>query len=100
MPGRQSLGTAGGVAPAGFLLWLDHMQIVPNHREREFMQRLRGRGWVRASQIPDAAITLKHLIEKRWVERQGHGADASYRITDEGIAAKTALIPLTRRCDN
>ena len=100
MPGRQSLGTAGGVAPAGFLLWLDHMQLVPTHREREFMQRLRGRGWVKASQIPDAAITLKHLLEKRWVERQGRGADASYRISDEGIAAKTALIPLTRRCDN
>jgi hypothetical protein len=100
MPGRQSLGTAGGVAPAGFLLWLDHMQLVPNHREREFMQRLRGRGWVKASQIPDAAITLKHLLEKRWVERQGRGADASYRISDEGIAAKTALTPLTRRCDN
>jgi hypothetical protein len=63
MPGRQSLGTAGGVAPAGFLIRLDHMQIVPNHREREFMQRLRGRGWVRASQIPDAAITLKDLIK-------------------------------------
>jgi hypothetical protein len=52
-------------------------------REREFMQRLRGRGWVEASQIPDAAITLKHLLEKRWVERQGHGVDASYRITEE-----------------
>ena len=97
MPGRQSLGTAGGVAPAGFLLWLDHMQLVPNHREREFMQRLRGRGWVKASQIPDAAITLKHLLEKRWVERQGRGADASYRITEEGITAKTTSIPLTMR---
>jgi hypothetical protein len=72
------------------------MQIVPNHREREFMQRLRGRGWVKASQIPDAAITLKHLLEKRWVERQGHGADASYKITEEGIAAKTAPTPLAR----
>ena len=97
MPGRQSLGTAGGVASAGFLLWLDHMQLVPNHREREFMQRLRVRGWVKASQIPDAAITLKHLLEKRWVERQGRGADASYRITEEGITAKTAPIPLTKR---
>ena len=49
-------------------------------------------------QIPDAvAITLKRLLEKRWVERQGHGADASYRITEEGIAAKTAFISLTKR---
>jgi hypothetical protein len=72
------------------------MQLVPNHREREFMQRLRGRGWVKASQLPDAAITLKRLLDKRWVERQGHGTDACYRITEEGIAAKTALIPLIR----
>jgi len=70
---------------------------IPNHREREFMQRLRGWGWVKASQIPDAAITLKRLIEKRWVERQGYGRDASYKITEEGIAAKTAFIPLTKR---
>jgi hypothetical protein len=60
------------------------------------MQRLRGRGWVKASQIPDAIITLKRLLEKRWVERQGHGRAASYRITEEGIAAKTAPIPLPR----
>jgi hypothetical protein len=61
------------------------MSNNPNHREREFMQRIQGRGRVKASQVPDAAITLKHLLEKRWVERQGQGADASYRITEEGI---------------
>jgi hypothetical protein len=73
------------------------LQIVPNHREREFMQRLRGRGWVKASQIPDAAITLKRLLEKRWIESQGRGQDVAYRITEEGIAAKTAPIPLARK---
>ena len=73
------------------------MSNVPNHREREFMQRLRGRGWVKASQIPDAAITLRHLLEKRWVERQGQGADASYRITEEGITAKTMPIPTSKK---
>jgi hypothetical protein len=52
---------------------------------------------VTASQIPNAAITLKHLLEKRWVERQGHGTDAFHKITEEGIAAKTAPIPLTKR---
>jgi len=61
------------------------------------MQRLRGRGWVKTSQIHDASITLKRLLEKRWVERQGHGVDASYGITEEGIAAKTAFISLTKR---
>ena len=51
---------------------------------------------MKASQIPDAAITLKYLLEKRWVERQGIGRDTTYRITDEGITAKTAPIPLNR----
>jgi len=61
------------------------------------MQRLRGRGWVKASQIPDATITLKRLLEKRWVERRGRGMDAAYRISEDGIAAKTAFILLSKR---
>jgi hypothetical protein len=69
------------------------LSIVPNHRERQFMQRLWGRGWVKAAQLPDAAATLKRLLEKRWVESQGVGRDVSYRITEEGLAAKKALIP-------
>jgi hypothetical protein len=72
------------------------LSIVPNHREREFMQRLRGRGWVKAAQLPDAKATLTRLLEKRWVERQGIGREATYRITEEGIGAKTAMIPLTK----
>jgi predicted MarR family transcription regulator len=72
------------------------LPIIPNHREREFMQRLRGHGWVKAAQLPAAKTTLKRLLEKRWVERQGIGRDTTYRITDEGITAKTAPIPLNR----
>jgi hypothetical protein len=69
------------------------MSHVPNHREREFMQRLRGRGWVKATLLPDAKMTLKHLLERHWVECRGDGADISYRITDDGMAAKTTPIP-------
>jgi predicted MarR family transcription regulator len=72
------------------------LPIVPNHREREFMQRLRGRGWVKAAQLPDATTTLKRLLEKRWVERRDNGRDATYKITEGGISAKTAPIPLKR----
>jgi hypothetical protein len=61
------------------------------------MQRLRDRGWAKATQLPDAEITLKRLLEKRWVESQCLGREVSYRITNEGIAAKTAFIPLTKR---
>jgi DNA-binding PadR family transcriptional regulator len=72
------------------------MSLTPNHRERQFMQRLRGRGWVKAIELPNAGMTLKRLFEKRWVETQRVGAEVSYRITDEGLAAKTALIPIRR----
>jgi hypothetical protein len=70
------------------------LSIVPNHREREFMQHLRGRGWVKAAQLPDAKTTLKRLMEKQWVETQGVGREVSYRISNQGMAAKTAPIRL------
>jgi hypothetical protein len=73
------------------------MPLVPNHRERQLMQHLRGRGWVRSVELPDAGMTLKGLLEKRWVESQGAGRHVSYRITDEGMAAKTEFIPLKGR---
>jgi hypothetical protein len=73
------------------------LPLVPKHRERQFMQRLRGRGWVKAIEIPEGGITLQRLLEKRWVESQGSGMDVSYRITNEGMAAKTAAVPLRRR---
>lgn len=70
------------------------MSIVPNHRERQFMQRLRDRGWVNAIELPDNRITLQRLLEKRWIESQGAGKDLAYRITGEGLAAKKAPVRL------
>jgi hypothetical protein len=68
--------------------------LVPNHRERQFMQQLRGRGWVNAIQLPNAVVILRKLLEKRWIEKQGTGGSVSYRLTEEGMAAKTALVPV------
>jgi hypothetical protein len=73
------------------------MVPIPNHRERQRMQRLRGRSWVKAFELPEAEILLKHLLEKRWIESQGAGKDMSFRITEAGLDAKKALIPLRRR---
>ena len=73
------------------------MAAIPNHRERQFMQRLRGRSWVKAFELPEAQIILKHLLEKRWIESQGAGKDLSFRITETGLDAKKAPIPLRRR---
>jgi hypothetical protein len=73
------------------------MLPIPTHRERQFMQRLRGRSWVKAFELPEAQSIMKHLLEKRWIESQGAGKDLSYRITEAGLDAKKAPIPLRRR---
>jgi hypothetical protein len=68
------------------------MTLVPNHHERQFMQRLRGRNWVKGSQLPPTQLIHK-LLQKGWIERRGTTLDFEYRITDDGMSAKTALIP-------
>jgi hypothetical protein len=63
------------------------LQVVPNHRERQFMQRLRGRGWVNATELPDHGITLKRLLEKRWGLRL-RGSEGTWRT---GLLTKESL---------
>jgi len=58
------------------------------------MQQLRGRGWVNAVELPEAPVTVKHLLEKQWIESRDSGRELAYRITQEGMAAKRALVPL------
>jgi hypothetical protein len=70
------------------------MSLVPNHRERQFMQRLRGRGWVKAIELPENPGTVQRLLQKRWIESQGMERDIVFRITDEGMAAKKAPVRL------
>jgi len=70
------------------------MSIVPSHRERQLMQLLRGRGWVKAVELPAGRITVERLIERGWIESQGVGRDLVYRMTEEGLAAKKAPIRL------
>ncbi len=66
------------------------------HHERQFMQHLRGGGWVKArSTAPVGPKLIESLLGKGWVERRGTGNELSYRITDAGLAAKKAKIPTT-----
>jgi hypothetical protein len=67
---------------------------VPTHRERQLMQHLRGGGWVKASVAPAGAKLIENLLAKGWIERRGLGNELSYRITDEGLAAKKAQVPI------
>jgi hypothetical protein len=70
---------------------------VPNHRERQIMQQLRGRSWVKAFELPEGWRTIGHLLDKRWIESRGAGRELAYRITEEGLAAKKAPVPQPRR---
>jgi hypothetical protein len=63
-----------------------------NHRERQFMQHLRGAGWVKASTLPSSPRIVAGLLAKDWIELRGAGRDACYRITEKGLAAK--MVPV------
>jgi hypothetical protein len=66
----------------------------PNSRERQFMQHLRGAGWVRAMGLPDSRRIIANLIGKGWIEcRQTEGGQA-YRLTELGLQAKKAPLPI------
>ena len=69
------------------------MLTWPTHYERQLMQQLRGRGWVKASTLPPVIRTIENLLKKGWIESTGAGRDLSYRLTELGMAAKTAPIP-------
>jgi hypothetical protein len=69
---------------------------VPNHYERQLMQRLRGRGWVKAAALPSGPKIIKRLLEKRWIECEGTGRDIAFRMTEKGLVAKSSPIPLRR----
>jgi hypothetical protein len=61
------------------------------------MQQLRGRGWVRALALPPSPGVIEKLLQKGWIECQGIGRGLEYRLTDQGLVAKTALIPARRK---
>ena len=68
--------------------------IVPNHRERQLMQRLRDAGWVKATALPDTPRVLANLLSKGWIESNHDKSAVAYRLTDQGLAAKTAPVKI------
>jgi len=63
-----------------------------NHREQQLMQHLRGGAWVKAITLPPSPKLIANLVDKGWIEQRGIGAELSYRITKEGLAAKKARV--------
>jgi hypothetical protein len=68
-----------------------------NHPERQFMQYLRGQGWVKGQTLPTGRLAAS-LQKKGWIEIQFQGPkhEAFYRITDVGFAALTAPVPVQK----
>jgi hypothetical protein len=64
-----------------------------NHRERQFMENLRGRGWVKGTALPPSRLTAI-LQRKGWIEQQVQGPknEIFYRMTDVGLKALRAPV--------
>jgi hypothetical protein len=60
------------------------------------MQRVIDRGWIKDVELPQGSQTVKGMVQKGWLKSEAEGWGFIYRITEEGIAAKRALVPLRR----
>ena len=69
--------------------------IVPNHRERQLMQYLRGGGWVKASTLPPGPRLIEGLLLKGWIEQQDVAGEIYYRMTEAGLTAKMARVRIS-----
>jgi hypothetical protein len=67
------------------------------HPERQFMQYLRGQGWVKGSMLPPGQLAAG-LQKKGWIEQQllDPKNEAFYRMTDVGLAALKAPVPMQK----
>ena len=68
-----------------------------SHPERQFMQYLRGAGWIRARLLP-ASTLAESLLRKGWIEQQQQGPknETYFRLTEKGLEAKKSPVPTGR----
>jgi hypothetical protein len=66
------------------------------HPERQFMEYLRGADWIKASALPPSARLVENLLKKGWIEQQKQGAknETYFRLTEKGLEAKRAPVPI------
>ncbi len=69
-----------------------------SHPERQFMQYLRGAGWIRARALPASARLVENLLSKGWIEQQKQGPknETYFRLTEKGLEAKKSPVPTGR----
>jgi len=65
------------------------------HQERQFMQYLRGAGWIKARTLPVSQRLVENLLSKGWIEQQQQGPrnEVFFRLTEKGLEAKKSVIP-------
>ena len=66
-----------------------------NHYERQFMEYLRGKGWVKGTTLPPSQPLISSLLKQGWIEHHDDGPKkvAFYRMTDAGLAGLKAPVP-------
>jgi hypothetical protein len=74
----------------------EEMDLIPNHRERQLMQHLRGSGWVKAGTLPHWPRITANLLERGWIEQQLQSGERFFRITEKGLEAKRAPIHISK----
>jgi hypothetical protein len=67
---------------------------TPNSRERQFMQHLRGAGWVKAFKLPHSPTVVANLTKRGWVECQKTERGQAYRLTEFGLEAMKVPLPM------
>ena len=67
------------------------------HPERQFMEYLRGKGWVKGRTLPASRFTSS-LQQRGWIEQQVQGPknEIFYRMTDVGLKALRVPVPAGR----
>ncbi len=67
-----------------------------NHHERQFMEYLRGTGWVKGKSLPPTDRLMCLLLNKGWIERRQEDNEIFYRMTDVGLIALKAPVPVQK----
>jgi hypothetical protein len=71
------------------------------HPERQFVEYLRGKGWAKGTTLPTSRLTAS-LQKKGWIEQQFQGPkkETFYRMTEVGLAALKAPVPIQKSWAN
>ena len=70
-------------------------QSFANHHERQFMEYLRGVGWVNERMLPPTKLVTA-LLNKGWIERRHQDNQAFLRMTEIDLAALKAPVPIQK----